>query len=605
MCSLHTSSVVDTQGNLLSAEFTDLGLKKACGETPLHCEFCYHIVHPRKPTLIIGGIAIIFTALLLSLDTPLRFITGLIGIGIILLGVSINKIYREEAMKFRPPLPLLPQFSVIAIRETIRARIDLDSKGEYSISIRSANGELDIASNFGKAEQDQLEQYQRKYKLSENQNLQFSAGFLALRCSSGINFFNVRPGNNPTILALAGRDTKRYEIEEWRKTRKYDLRKTITNNSFPVRIVPSLIQATAKRALDLEIQWTGPSIDTNKITIDKIDRFDLLVPARWGQIDYAGGGMIQPGTLVSGDPVNTILWRNLLITEDEHRKRQRIFSISFEDAVEESDFIQGRLEVILKGALSGIDGIDLFNPLGSPREGKTADISTKLIIDFELSLAGLRYQDFRVVPDLNAKEDKDKLEPLTFHGLIPDHNTVITLTNEISKNDYYIKRIIENPPRTGEQANRVNRYWDIAGREYDGVYPIDFHLVLSGETIKEENFRALSGITKVSLTVRGTYANEEMKNKIESSWVRLCHIICTTLEQLTRTKSSTHESNLNQADRQTERIIAFINKRLDDMSELVKIGRLSEVTFLKVRSEIEKALESLLPGAQFDMRSEE
>ncbi len=295
--------------------------------------------------------------------------------------------------------------------------------------------------------------------------------------------------------------------------------------------------------------------------------------------------MVEHGTLVSGDSVHAIKWSNLLITETECRKRQRIFSISFEDTVEESDFILGKLEVIFKGALSGIEGIDLFNPLGNRREVKTVDISTKLIIDFELSLANLRYQDFRVVPDLNVKEDKDKLEPLTFPGWIPDYNTVITLTNEISENDYYIKRIIENPPRTGEQANRVNRYWDIAGRKYDGVYPIDFHLVLSGETVKREEFRTPLGITKVSLTVRGTYANEEMKNKIEQSWERLRHVICTTLEQLPGAKSS-------QVDGKTERI-TFIKKQLDDAFELLKAGRLSEAAFLKIRSELEKALESL------------
>jgi hypothetical protein len=583
MCSSHISSVVDDQGNLLSAEFTDLGLKQVCGEIPVHCEFHFHIVPPRDTTLIIYGILIVLLALIISFDPPVRLITALIGIGIILVGLLINTLNTEDAIKSRPPLPLLPPFNTITIHETVRARIDLDPEGGYSDSIRSANGSLDIAANFGKSEQDQLEQYIKKYRLSENKNIQFNAGFVALQSRAGIDFYNVPSGNRHTVLALTGIDTRRYITEPWRKTRKYDLAKI--NTSLPVRIVPSLIQGTDRRALDVEIQWTGPNIDKKKITIDKIDRFSLGVPARWGQINNAGGGIVEHGTLVSGDPVHTINWSSILITDTECKNRHRIFSISFEDTVEESDFIQGRLEVLFKGALSGIEGIDVFYPLGWRRQEKTTDIRTKLIIDFELSLAGLRYQDFRVVPDLNIKEDKGKLEPLTFHGRIPDHNTVITLTNEISENDYYIKRIIENPPRTGEQANRVNRYWDIAGRKYDGVYPIDFHLVLSGETIKGEGFRNQLGVTKVSLTVRGTYANEEMKRNIENSWERLHHIVCTTLKQLPSAISS-------QEDGKTERI-AFINKQLDDTFELLKAGRLSEATFLKIRSEIERALESL------------
>jgi hypothetical protein len=585
MCSSHISSVVDAKNNLLSAEFKNIGFKQPDGETPAHCEFHYHIIPLYDATLIIYGIAIIVLALLLSFDIPVRLISLLIGVCIVCLGILINLINTEEAIKFRPSLPLLPQFSTLAIHETTRARIDLDPKGEYSIFIRAANGFLDIASHFGKTEQDQLERYRNKYKLSENTNIQFSAGFVGLRCRSGINFFNIPPGNRYTILTLDGIDIKRYETKEWRVTRKYDLSKTITVKSFPIRIVPSLIQATARRALDLEIQWAGPFIDTNKITIDKIDRFDLVVPARWGQIDTAGGGMVVPRTLVTGEPVHAIQWDNLLITEEECRRHQRIFSISFENPMEESDSIHGRLEVVFKGALSGIEGIDLFTPLGRCREGLVADISTKLIMDFELSLARLRYQDIRVVPDLNLKEDQDKLELLTFHGLMPDHITVIALTNEISRNDYYIKRIIENPPRTGEQANRVNRYWDIAGRKYDGVYPIDFHLVLSGETIKGEEFRTFLGVTKVSLMVRGTYADEKMKNMIENSWEGLRYIICDTLEELRKMKSL-------QVEGKTERI-AFIKKQLDDAFKLLKAGRLSEAAYLEIRSEIEKALESL------------
>ena len=65
-------------------------------------------------------------------------------------------------------------------------------------------------------------------------------------------------------------------------------------------------------------------------------------------------------------------------------------------------------------------------------------------------------------------------EAREFPEVIPNDDTVIRLTNVLSEQGYYIKRIIENPRRSGPRANLIRRYWDIAGRHYSGVYPIDF-----------------------------------------------------------------------------------------------------------------------------------
>ena len=46
--------------------------------------------------------------------------------------------------------------------------------------------------------------------------------------------------------------------------------------------------------------------------------------------------------------------------------------------------------------------------------------------------------------------------------MIPNDEMVIGLTNALSEN-YYVKRVIEHPPRSGGRADHVQRYWDIAG----------------------------------------------------------------------------------------------------------------------------------------------
>ena len=65
----------------------------------------------------------------------------------------------------------------------------------------------------------------------------------------------------------------------------------------------------------------------------------------------------------------------------------------------------------------------------------------------------------------------------------------------------------------------MNRLWDLMGRYYEGVYPIDFHLVLSGEEIHKG--QEVTGETSVLLNVAGSYANEVMEQRVVEEWTRL------------------------------------------------------------------------------------
>lgn len=89
----------------------------------------------------------------------------------------------------------------------------------------------------------------------------------------------------------------------------------------------------------------------------------------------------------------------------------------------------------------------------------------------------------------------------SFEKVIPDSRTVAGVTAELSAGDYYVKRVVENPPTPDRTAAAINRYWDISGRKYDGLYPIDFHIVLSGQEIHDGG-TVVSGHTDVAISVR-------------------------------------------------------------------------------------------------------
>ena len=192
----------------------------------------------------------------------------------------------------------------------------------------------------------------------------------------------------------------------------------------------------------------------------------------------------------------------------------------------------------MQGTLSGVTGVWLFNSLGARRGyAGAASIKTRVDASFRLSLASIRYQAVRVVPD-RAAEDSDRDSYADEFAVVPGDETVIALTNAMSEEGYYVKHVIENPPRSGRRADLVQRYWDIAGRWYEGVYPIDFHIILIGEEVHSGDIRPERGTTKVRIVVKGAYTDDEMDTRIVGEWKRLREL---TLETLGRQDSAASE----------------------------------------------------------------
>jgi hypothetical protein len=222
--------------------------------------------------------------------------------------------------------------------------------------------------------------------------------------------------------------------------------------------------------------------------------------------------------------------------EDQERRATRLtLSIRFEGKIDPDDEISGRLKATMQGTLSGLTGVWLFNSLGA-RRGYVgaASIKTRVDANFRLSLASIRYQAVRVVPD-RAAEDSDRDSYADEFAVVPGDETVIALTNAMSEEGYYVKHVIENPPRSGARADLVQRYWDIAGRRYEGVYPIDFHIILTGEEVHSGGIRPERGTTKVRIVVNGAYTDDEMDTRIGDEWKRLRDL---TLETLGRQDSA-------------------------------------------------------------------
>jgi hypothetical protein len=83
--------------------------------------------------------------------------------------------------------------------------------------------------------------------------------------------------------------------------------------------------------------------------------------------------------------------------------------------------------------------------------------------------------------------------------------------------------VVEHAPyRDDSRADVVNRVWDIAGRFYTGVFPIDFDIHVRGEEIQGAS-GVSAGKSAVQVIVKGSYAtggnaDGRMRESIENKW---------------------------------------------------------------------------------------
>jgi hypothetical protein len=625
ICGQHNSPLASAAP---TQEFVALGLEETkCGVIPVHCEYCTHVV--RKPGLRLMGVGIVlFLIGLGTLGSYPRFgsIATLVGVALSAAGIYFNIRLRAANRSSRPPLPLLVRFDQIQVREVLRGQIRLDQEGVYRETIASSEGVLTMQASYAKPELQRFQQYRKKYRLPEDDDASFHFGFVVPRGALGLELTNGRPGGDRPglVLPLTGQVSQQPFLAgsdaahsgEIRVTQRYTLSDTARPESLPIRLVPWFVQDTGRRAMELELQWHG--LDPG-LTISSIEKLQLHVPIEWGEVENLAESAVI-GTAGSrenpGAVSRTITWRRLNVPFAQRQEGRHLFYMAFDGVVDTSDSIGGTVEVMFDGTLSGATGVDLYYPVGTRRVDAEPDVRTRVEVEFTLSLSGLRYFDVRIVPGKRMAADGEQRETIAFEGIVPDHATIVALTNAMSREGFYVKRVVENPPRIGAQANLVNRLWDIVGRYYVGVYPIDFHLIVAGEERYSGEVRAQGGTTKLTLSVQGTYSDPSMEEGVEQVWARLSGLIADTLSALppvapaqARSRETDEAASETHWDESVGSVgtasvapgvkerVERLRARLDGLQDAVAEGRLSESRYVEMKTAIEIELAELLVGS--------
>jgi len=502
----------------------------------------------------------------------------------------------------------MPQCSKVSIRETISGRIRLDADGRYTAEVTQQRGEITLPLAFTPADQERCDAYRRKHQLGKD-DLTFHAGFAVLEGAADMILGSDTSAwmAGERILALTGNVADQPFLSgkaapgsnQWQVRHSYEipLRHESRNDRaprFPVRLIPSLVPELARKGLELELQWTPSFFDGDDVGLDKIDTLQLLAPSSLGKVEQVApaaliGTGVTPSQEGSEEPGQSIQWKNLTVGEEDRQAKRKIFFMRFPNQVEPETRLTGRARVRFEGSLSGLEGVRLYYPLGQPRGDVETDIQTLVEVDFELDLAALRYQD-----TVLGKEE------ITREGVIPDHVMVGRLIDDISQEGFYIKRVIENPARTSKAgAHVLNRFWDLAGRKYDGVYPMDFHLVLTGEEVYGKEGRAQSGKTQIEVTVQGTATDETMTAQVGNLKEQLVRLIEGTLEEMPAMKVppppsiAPVEPEPRYDDAGVAERVQALRERLDKLEVALIEQRISEETYHALREKYEQELGAL------------
>jgi hypothetical protein len=545
MCEEHSTKAFKQGSNRVheqtpkpaSAEYGGLNLSPVQAAV-YHCEEHEHTVG-EPGGLIVIGIVIAVAGLVVAIFALVPGIVVLLAGGGIA-GYGVVKRRRDQATEATtaPDLPLFPHMRATSVTEYLSGSVELTKDG-YRSTVTSVSGEVTFSMTHSEWQQ-RLSKYCSKFHLPEDAPVGFNAGFALLQGKLGLVFTKgqrlVLDEANGVWFRGSGIDHDLFASGhgrpegDWNPVVRYEPQDSRKPTDIPLWIVPSLAPSSDQRRLEIDLHWV-PLLDDGGPEIDMFDLIRIKVPAACGLLESTEPRNAATTPPDRDQPLRVIDWEHVppeaeIQFRQLHKRGSRPLKIRFENQIPPDATVSGRIEATFGGTLSGVTGIGLYLPGG--RFTKTQlpqSAKTKVTVDFSIDLNAVRYQADRVVPDEGNADDKDKHEPLKF-PVIPNHSVIIKLTDAISEDGYYVKSVVEHAPyRDDGRTSVVNHGWDIAGRFYEGIFPVDFGIHVRGEELQGAS-GPYAGNTTAQVTVKGSYvtggtADGTLKGLIEQKWVDL------------------------------------------------------------------------------------
>jgi hypothetical protein len=563
-----------------------------------HCEDHAHVVRNMQ-TLIAAGAGVAVLGVIVALFSVLPGLVLLLAGGGLAAWGLVQHRREADLDPASRPLPLFPHVDSVEVIERLTGTVRLAGGRYTSDADQHVQGEIKIemSANDG---QHWLRQYRKKYGQHGHDPVSFAAGFAMIAGQAGLSFADNQDIvlGSGTGLSFSGGSAASHPLFEtvtgrppgdWKPVVRYEVHEHRAPREIPLWIVPSVVPSSDRRTLEIDLHWNKLGIGEQKLNLTGWELIELELPKEWGTVEgYKPSG---PTIGSGGQGRRIVRWEQLPPADHSdvphqpvRERKSRSLILQFEKPIlpDPSDrapgtsaqkaghlLITGTLKARFGGTLSGINGIELYLPGGAPlvplgADGRPAKIGqpdvrtrTEVTVKFSIGLEDIRYQGEWVVPDdsnaWNQKAEADRAgqaggdgEEIRFRNktdefpVVADYRTVTELTNLISKEGYYVKSVVEQLPFIDDgRPNVINHVWDIAGRWYEGVFPIDFDVNLRGEDLGDNGTGRSIGRTIAQVTVKGTYVHEAeltQRTLIEERWGKLHGHVTDLLKNLSVTE---------------------------------------------------------------------
>lgn len=545
MCETDGRKIVSTSTGASSREFDRLGLDETLGRGTakdrdrweVHCGKCAHKTPSYGWMKWLGGLLAGLSIIIGLGGGEAGAVAFLLLVGLGLIGGGFLLQQRQPALanaSEETGVPLVPRINSLMVRDIVTGHIRLDAKGEYTSQVQGCTGSLTMRMVLTPKDRERCKLYRTSRRLLAEDDMLFHAGFVVLDGAASLRFLDRGTclPDRTNVIALTGNVSQHpYLVStEGRKDNLWDERwdyELLTGDQIkggelpflPLRLAPSLVQGADRKALELELQFVRG--ETN-LEGAKLESLELLVPNRLGQVkDVRPNALLTPTALEAEakETYQGLTWRQLSLTKSELQAGRKIFYVRFTNEIEPDTQLKGKMRAVFRGNLTSLERVIVFYPWGRRRPDVAAQQEVVAKVAFELNLAALRYQDSLTL-----------YETLTYDDVIPDYALVTALTDALSEEELYVKWVIENPSRTSPRgAHIVNRYWDIAGRMYDGIFPVNWHLVVTGEEARWPEMGESPGRTRFDLTLHGSFASDEMRQLVHNVQDRMKMILTRTV----------------------------------------------------------------------------
>jgi hypothetical protein len=472
----------------------------------------------------------------------------LYGAGLLIVGSYLNRErIASDMANWRPNIPLGPMTRGLQVEEVIKANLRMDKESKVSMKIEKASGAIRPSLQFSKLDLAQIDAYQKKYNLRQNEPLSFDAGYLLLSGRPDISMVSVSSNQqyHPYLFPLDG-DVKMYEYLHQRKgspaynvDREYDLilkgsSDDIVNNlkNVPVRLIPIIKE---NRSLSIEIQINVTDFPLiQPISRDKrelLNQDEIIILEDFSLvIDHSLFGHPKANTMIFEQEdgcTSKVVWRDVVIPIKNKVFNHKLSSISFTQLVEPDAILTGNLRMRFPALRSGLETVRYFSPLGflvqepeNNTEPMDCEVATVLELKFEIALANMP----------KARPVFESSIPIS-RPFTPDPVHLQPLFEKLNwydspGNESYIREIVQDPKRFSENDSKLYRWhWSIVGRRYENMLPVDFQIIAYGHGSDEKRYP--NNCTQMEINVRGYDIDSNGNDEITPQHIQIAksHII--------------------------------------------------------------------------------